>query len=64
MVARCVYAFSFLREVVEPVGVEVAVAVEGTEFEDGFGAGQAPTGAGEVQAVFDEVATCSPSTKP
>src|SRR5664279_2300085 len=27
VVARCVYAFSFSREVVVPVGVEVAVAV-------------------------------------
>ena len=32
----------FLGEVVLPVFVEVAVAAECAEFEDGFGAGEAP----------------------
>src|SRR5258706_15896683 len=41
---------------VGPVGVEVAVTGQGAEFEDGFGAVEAPAGAGDVHAVFDEVA--------
>src|SRR5256885_14445858 len=41
---------------VGPVGVEVAVAGQGAEFEDGFGAVEAPAGAGDVHAVGDEVA--------
>src|SRR6266487_1615318 len=49
-------AVLFLGEVVAPVFVEVAVGVDGAEFEDGFGAVQAPAGAGDVHAVFDEVA--------
>ncbi len=55
-VARFVDSCAFLCEVVAPVVGEVAVAVEGSEFEDGFGAVQAPARAGEVHAVFDEVA--------
>lgn len=39
-----------------PAGGEVAVAAEGSEFEDGFAAGQSPTGSGDVHAVFDQVA--------
>src|SRR6266702_4179528 len=50
-----VYAVLFLGEVVAPVFVEVAVGGDGAEFEDGFGAVQAPAGAGDVHAVFDEV---------
>jgi len=46
----------FLCEVVFPVGVEVAVAADGSELEDGLGAGEAPACAGDVEAVFDEVA--------
>src|SRR4029453_12782091 len=49
-------ALLFLGQVPGPVPVEVAVADEGAEFEDGFGAGQAPAGAGDVHAVLDQVA--------
>ena len=56
MVVGVVVAVVFLGEVVGPVGVEVVVAGQGAEFEDGFGALQAPAGAGDVHAVFDEVA--------
>lgn len=45
----------FLVEVVLPVVVEVVVAAQGPEFEDGFGAVEAPAGAGDVHAVLDEV---------
>lgn len=41
--------------VVGEVGVEVCVGVDGTEFEDGFGTVEAPAGAGDVEAVTDEV---------
>jgi hypothetical protein len=54
-VANVVVAAAFSFEVVSPVLFEVAVAVEGAEFEDGFGAGESPAGSGEVHAVFDEV---------
>jgi hypothetical protein len=38
-------ASAFLCEVVAPVGVEVAVAAEGSELvEDGLGTGQSPAG--------------------
>lgn len=46
----------FAGEVVSPVLGEVAVVVESAEFEDGFGAGQAPAGAGDVEPVADQVA--------
>ena len=49
----------FAVEVVTPVGVEVAVADQGTEFQDGLGSGQAPAGAGDLQAVADQVAAGS-----
>ena len=49
----------FAVEVVAPVGVEVAVADQGAEFQDGLGAGQSPAGAGDVQAVADQVAAGS-----
>jgi len=39
-----------------PVGVEVAVVDQGTELEDGFGPGQPSAGAGDVEAVGDQVA--------
>src|SRR5260370_35609784 len=35
--------------------MEVAVCVDGSEFEDGFGALESPAGAGDVHPVFDEV---------
>jgi hypothetical protein len=38
-------AVLFLVEVEPPVVVEVAVAAQGAELEDGFGAGKAPAGA-------------------
>src|SRR6266508_3647890 len=49
-------ALVFLGEVVGPVVVRVVVAGQGAEFEDRFGAGRAPAGAGDVHAVLDEVA--------
>ena len=55
MVAGFVDVVSFLVEVVAPVGVEVAVGVDGAYFEDGFGAGESPSGSGDVHAVFDDV---------
>src|ERR1700730_13706341 len=55
-VAVWVVAFSFALLVVGPVGVEVAVGLQGAEFEDGFGGLDAPAGAGDVHAVFDQVA--------
>src|SRR5258706_8504246 len=49
-------ALSFLLDVIGPVGVEVTVGGDGAEFEDGLGAVESPTGAGDVHAVGDEVA--------
>ena len=46
----------FLVEVVVPVVVEVAVDADCSELEDGFGSVESPAGAGDVHAVFDEVA--------
>ena len=46
-VARPVDSLLSLVEVVVPVFGEVAVAVEGSEFEDRFGAGQSPAAAGD-----------------
>src|SRR5215216_1027698 len=54
-VACCVYPLLLLGQVVGPVVVEVAVAAERPELEDGLGAGQAPASAGAVHAVFDQV---------
>src|SRR5882757_6104827 len=51
-----VVAFVFLLEVPGPVGVPVAVGPDGAELEDGFGGFGAPAGAGDVHAVFDQVA--------
>ena len=48
-----VVAFVFALEV---VGVEVAVGLEGSELQDGFGDLDALAGAGDVHAVFDQVA--------
>src|ERR1700683_1258601 len=55
-VAGRVVALVFAVAVVGPVVVEVAVGVEGAEFEDGFGGLGAPAGAGDGHAVFDQVA--------
>src|ERR1700734_1623205 len=55
-VAVGVVALVFAVAVVGPVGVVVAVGVQGAEFEDGFGGGDSPAGAGDVHAVFDQVA--------
>jgi hypothetical protein len=52
-VAVSVVAFVFALEV---IGVEVAVGPEGAELQDGFGDLDAPAGAGDVHAVFDQVA--------
>jgi hypothetical protein len=58
-VFRVVDAFVFSAEVVTPVGVEVAAGGEGTELEDGFGSFQAPSRAGDVHSVLDDVAAGS-----
>lgn len=50
------YSSAFLGEVERPVVVEVVVAADGSEFEDGFGALESPAGAGNVHAVLDAVA--------
>src|ERR1035441_5773398 len=42
-----------------PVLVEVAVADQGTELEDGLGAGEPPSGACYVHSVLDQVPACS-----
>jgi hypothetical protein len=52
-VAVSVVAFVFALEV---VGVEVAVGLEGAKLQDGFGDLDALAGAGDVHAVFDQVA--------
>jgi len=51
-----VVALVLAVEVVGPVFVEVAVGVQGAEFEDGFGGLDAPAGAGDGHPVFDQVA--------
>src|ERR1700722_16153055 len=56
VVAVGVVALGFAGAGVGPVGVVVAVGVQGAEFEDGFGGGDSPAGAGDVHAVFDQVA--------
>ena len=53
VVAGFVDVVSFLGEVVVPVRVEVTVGFDGAEFEDGFGAGESPAGAGDVHPVLD-----------
>src|SRR6266702_5035203 len=55
VIARLVDPFVLFAQVVGPVVVEVAVGADGAEFEDGFCSGQAPAGAGDVHAVFDQV---------
>ena len=46
-------------EVEAPVFFEVAVADHRAQGEDGFGAGQSPSGSGDVEPVADEVAAGS-----
>ena len=53
LVGRGVETFVLPGEMEGPVGVEVAVVVQGAELEHGFGASQAPAGAGDVEAVAD-----------
>ena len=48
-------AFSFSGEVIRPVVVELSVGFECAELEDSFGSVEAPAGAGDVDAIFDEV---------
>src|SRR5262249_868329 len=56
-VAAVVDTLLFLGQVPGPVPVEVAAAGEGAELhEDGFGTVETPAGAGDVDAVLDEVA--------
>jgi hypothetical protein len=43
-------------EVIAPVGREVSAGDDSAEFQDGFGSGQTPAGARDVQAVADQVA--------
>ena len=45
----------FLVEVERPVLLEVAVAAQGSEFQDGFCAVESPACAGQVEPVFDQV---------
>lgn len=56
LVSGLVDATVLLGELPGEVGVEVAVADQGPEFEHGFGAGQGPAGTCDVEAVFDQVA--------
>lgn len=63
LVGRGVKAFVFAGGVVAPVAVEVAAGDHGAQSQDGFGSGQAPAGAGDVEAVGDQVAAGS-STAP
>src|SRR6266516_2635834 len=53
-VAVVVVAAFLLLKVVGEVVVEVAVAGEGAELEDGFGVVEAPAGAGDLHPVFDQ----------
>lgn len=48
--------FVLAGEVEAPVGLEVAVAHDGTELEDGLGSGEPSTGPGDVQPVGDQLA--------
>ena len=50
-----VYAPILLRNVVAPVGSEVAILAQDAESEDGLGALQPPAGTGDVHAVLDEM---------
>src|SRR6266568_4922122 len=54
-VSGVVDVFVFAAEVVAPVGVEVAAGDQGAELEDGLGAFEAPSRAGDVHSVLDDV---------
>jgi hypothetical protein len=54
LVAAVVVALFLLPEVEVEVVIEVAVAGEGAELQDGFGAVEAPPGPGDFHAVLDE----------
>jgi hypothetical protein len=56
LVGGGVEEFVLAGEVKRPVGVEVAVVVQGPEFEDGLGALEAPATAGDVESVAHDVA--------
>ena len=51
--SRLVDVVVFLREVVAPVFLEVAVGFDSPWLQDRFGAGESPAGGGDVHAVFD-----------
>lgn len=51
-----VEAFVFAGGVVAPVGVQVSVGEDGTQSQYGFRCVKAPAGAGDVEAVGDQVA--------
>ena len=55
VVAGFVDVVVFLGEVVAPVLLEVTVDDDGAQLQDRFGAGEAPAGAGDVHAIFDEM---------
>jgi hypothetical protein len=55
LVAGLVVALVLALEVPGEVGLEIALADQGTEFEDGFGAGRGPAGSGDVEPVLDQV---------
>src|SRR6266540_3622453 len=59
LVAGVVNAVVLAGEMEAPVAVEVAVGLDRAELQDGLGAGQAPAGAADVQAVADQVPTRS-----
>src|ERR1700746_951272 len=54
-----VYAVVLAAQVKCPVRLEVPVVDDGAEPEDGLGALEAPPGAGDVEAVADQVAGCA-----
>src|ERR1035437_7303316 len=58
-VAGFVHLVQFLVEVERPVLLEVAVAAQGTEFQDGFCAVESPACARQVEPVFDQVSACA-----
>jgi hypothetical protein len=43
-----------LSEMMFPVDAKITVSGDGTEFQDGFGAVEAPAGSADVEAVGDE----------
>ncbi|WP_158813101.1 hypothetical protein [Streptomyces rimosus] len=44
-----------LGDVVAPIGIETAVTDQHTELQDGFVAGKAPAGSGDVEPVGNQV---------